>query len=208
MSLEIVHYFAPMSGYAYLGAAALARMAERHGCVVRHAPVDIQAVFAASGVTPPAVQSAAKKAYRRADMRRWADLRGLPLRETPKHWPAPGALAARYILAAERLAARGGEMSNAVLAACWARDLDIADETVLSGLAREIGVDPQDIAACAHDDVTAQEAAGVTNDAIRLGLFGSPTYVLGEDIFFGQDRLDFLERELIRLRSGTEIARA
>lgn len=208
MSLEIVHYFAPMSGYAYLGAAELARIADRHGCVVRHAPVDIQAVFAASGVTPPAVQSAARKAYRRVDMRRWADWRGLPLREAPKHWPAPGALAARYILAAERIASRGGQMSEAVLAACWARDLDIADETVLARLARELGLDADELAATAHDEATAQAAAGHTEDAIRLGLFGSPTYVLGEQIFFGQDRLDFLERELVELTSGTKIARA
>jgi 2-hydroxychromene-2-carboxylate isomerase len=68
LDVEIIHYFAPISGYAYLGIAALREMAARHGCSLVHAPVDIQAVFVASGVTPPAVQSEAKKAYRIADM--------------------------------------------------------------------------------------------------------------------------------------------
>jgi 2-hydroxychromene-2-carboxylate isomerase len=206
MPLEIVHYFAPMSGYAYLGVAALEELAERHGCVVKHAPVDIQAVFAASGVTPPAIQSDTKKAYRRADMRRWADLRGIPLRETPKHWPAPGARAARFILAAETTAARGGAMTRAVLSACWARDLDIADEDVLTSLAEEIGLDPARTRDAAAGQDADRLADSLTADAIRLGLFGSPTYVLGDRIFFGQDRLDFLERDIVARRSGTKLA--
>lgn len=195
-----------MSGYAYLGVAALEALAERHGCVVEHAPVDIQAVFAASGVTPPAVQSETKNAYRRADMRRWADHRGLPLRETPKYWPAPGAQAARHILAAEDLAARGGAMTRAVLSACWARDLDIADAEVLAMLAEEIGLDPRDLRELAQDERTKGQAEARTNEAIRLGLFGSPTYVIGDAIFFGQDRLDFLERDIIRRKAGTKLA--
>lgn len=204
--MEIIHYFAPISGYAYLGIAALREMAASYGCSLVHAPVDIQAVFAASGITPPAVQSEAKKAYRTADMQRWALRRGLPVRAKPKYWPANGALASRYIIAAGDLSGDRGAMAQAVLEAVWSRDLDIADESVLLQLCDNLGLDSAAMKQVALSSQTLEAAQKHTNDAIALRLFGSPTYFLRDQIFFGQDRLDFLEEEIVRSKSGMALA--
>ena len=173
-----------MSGYAYLGMARLREIARKHGCTITHAPVDIQAVFAASGVTPPATQSLGRRAYRIADMQRWAKRRNLPLNVTPLHWPVSGALAAKYIVASETLAHRSSDMSAAVLAAVWARDLDISSEPVLMQLAQEIGIDAPELQKLAAESRTAAVTERLTQQALALQLFGSPTYVLGGDIFF------------------------
>ena len=86
--LEIEHFFAPVSGYAYLGHAALLDIARRSGARVRQRPVDIVSVFAEGGSTPPAKQSDVRRAWRARDMRLWATRRGLPLNERPKFWGA------------------------------------------------------------------------------------------------------------------------
>lgn len=204
--MRIVHYFAPMSGYAYLGIAALREMAARHGVDIVHAPVDIQAAFSAAGVTPPAIQSPAKKAYRAKDMMRWARRRGLPLNPQPQIWPVAGALASNFIIAAESVSRSGAEMSEAVLAAVWARDLDIAKEETLVRLTDECGLDVAAISQAANEASTQSLANQYTADALALGLFGSPTYAFAGEIYFGQDRLDFLEADIIKQKSGMQIA--
>ncbi len=199
--MEIIHYFAPISGYAYLGIAALMEMAAKQGCSIVHAPVDIQAVFAASSVTPPAAQSAAKKKYRAADMKRWAARRSLPVNLQPKYWPANGVLAARYIIAAGELSGERGPMAQAVLEATWARDLDIANEDTMQLLSRELGLDANAMKEVASSAQTTGIAQQHTDDAIALGLFGSPTYLFADEMFFGQDRLDFLEQDIVKRKA-------
>jgi 2-hydroxychromene-2-carboxylate isomerase len=204
--MRITHYFAPMSGYAYLGIAALREMGARYGVHIVHAPVDIQAAFSAAGVTPPAVQSPAKKAYRAKDMMRWAQRRSLPLNPEPQFWPVAGGLASRFIVAAENVSQSGAEMSEALLAAVWTRDLDIAKEETLVRLVDECGLDVASVSQAAKDPATQAMANQYTADALALGLFGSPTYLFAGEIYFGQDRLDFLEEEIIKLKSGMQIA--
>jgi 2-hydroxychromene-2-carboxylate isomerase len=204
--MRITHYFAPMSGYAYLGIAALREIGARHKVEILHAPVDIQAAFSVAGVTPPAIQSPAKKAYRAKDMMRWAQRRDLPLNPQPKFWPVASALASRFIIAAESISRSGALMSEAVLTAVWVRDLDIAKEETLVRLVDECGLDVAAISQAANEDSTQAMANQYTADALALGLFGSPTYLFAGEIYFGQDRLDFLEEEIIKQKSGMQIA--
>ncbi|MFO1166528.1 MAG: hypothetical protein U1E19_00160 [Rhodoblastus sp.] len=133
MRLGIEHFFAPVSGYAYLGHVALLLAARKNGAIVRQRPVDIARVFAAGGSTPPVRQSDARRAWRRRDMRLWAAQRALPLNEQPKHWPTDGELAARAIIALDMAGGPVDAFVGAVLGAVWARDLDIADRDVLAG---------------------------------------------------------------------------
>jgi 2-hydroxychromene-2-carboxylate isomerase len=97
-------------------------------------------------------------------------------------------------------------MAQAVLEAVWSRDLDIADESVLHQLCGDLGLDSAAMKQVALSSQTLEAAQKHTGDAIALGLFGSPTYLLGDQIFFGQDRLDFLEEEIVRSKSGMALA--
>ena len=197
--MRVIHYFSPMSGFAYLGFAELCAVAKRHGAEVDHRPVDIARVFAAIDTIAPARQAAARLAWRRKDMARWAQRRALPLNAIPKHWPVDATLASCAIIAAQSLCGDAEPFINAVLSAVWARDEDIASEGTLTALAKACGLDAPKLLSDARSDAMAAAYDANTQDAIAHGVIGSPTMRIAEENFFGQDRLDFVEAELVRI---------
>jgi 2-hydroxychromene-2-carboxylate isomerase len=194
--LRILHYFSPMSGYSYLGVGALLDLAQRMGAQVEHRPMDVMKVFAASQTLPPARQPEPRMAWRRTDMARWAARRGLPLTLRPRFWPVDADLASRAILAAQEAGEDAGALAQAILSATWARDLDIADPQVISALARECGLNEIALLRAARSEEAGARLDACTQAAVGAGVFGAPTYFIGDSMFFGQDRLDFLEAEL------------
>ena len=197
--VRVIHYFSPMSGFAYLGFAELRAMAKRHGAEVDHRPVDIARVFAAVDTVAPARQAPARLAWRRTDMMRWAQRRNLPLNAIPKHWPVDATLASWTIIAAQGMAADAAPFIDAILSAVWARDEDIANENTIAALAQDCGLDAAKVLADARSDAVRAAYDANTQDAIAHGVIGSPTMRLGDENFFGQDRLDFVEAELARI---------
>jgi 2-hydroxychromene-2-carboxylate isomerase len=197
--VRVIHYFSPMSGFAYLGFAELRAMAKRHGAEVDHRPVDIARVFAAVDTIAPARQAPARLAWRRTDMMRWAQRRNLPLNAIPKHWPVDATLASCAIIAAQGMAADAAPFIDAILSAVWARDEDIANENTIAALAQDCGHDAAKVLADARSDAVRAAYDANTQDAIAHGVIGSPTMRLGDESFFGQDRLDFVEAELARI---------
>lgn len=196
MTALIEYYFTPISGFAYLGHAALMRLAADHGAKIVLRPTDMLAVFAAVGVAPPPKQSAARLRYRQSDMRRWASCRRLPLVTVPRFWPADATLASTAIIAAEAVGGEATRLAGALLEAVWARELDIADPETVGRLAKACGCEA---AALLHEAGGARSAATYaanTAAAIDRGVLGSPTFVLGDEMFFGQDRLSFLGQAL------------
>jgi carboxymethylenebutenolidase len=196
VKVRIVHYFSPMSGYAYLGFCELVRLAARHGVAIDHRPVDIARLFNAVDTTAPAKQSPARLGWRQLDMTRWARRRGLMLNVAPKFWPVDASLASRCIVAAQMTGQPVAGLIASTLSAVWARNEDIASERVLSVIAASNGFDPQILLqAAASAEVTAAYESN-TQTAIDAGVIGSPTICVGSAMFFGQDRLDFVEEEL------------
>ena len=197
--MRVIHYFSPMSGFAYLGFAELCAVAKRHGAEVDHRPVDIARVFAAVDTIAPARQAPARLAWRRTDMMRWAQRRAQPLNVIPKHWPVDATLASCSIIAAQSLCADAAPFINEILSAVWARDEDIANEDTIAALAQTCGLDAAKVLADARSDAVRAAYDANTQGAIAQGVIGSPTMRLGEENFFGQDRLDFIEAELARI---------
>lgn len=194
--IKIDYYFAPMSGYAYLGHARLLDIAARAGAQIVYHPLDMAKVFEAAGSFPPAKYPAVRQNHRKADMARWAQKLSLPVNPTPKFWPTPMPLACQVIVAAKHLGLDQGAVTQAILSAVWKDDLNIADAKEIASALKEHGMAPDPILAAALRPDVITEATSETRDAIALGIFGSPTYAIGEDWFFGQDRLEFLEDRL------------
>ena len=197
--MRVIHYFSPMSGFAYLGFAELCAVANRHGAEVDHRPVDIARVFAAVDTIAPARQAPARLAWRRTDMMRWAQRRALPLNVIPKHWPVDATLASCAIIAAQTLCADAAPFIKEILSAVWARDEDIANTETIAALAQACGLDAAQVITGARSDAVRAAYDANTQDAIAHGVIGSPTMRIGEENFFGQDRLDFVEAELARI---------
>jgi 2-hydroxychromene-2-carboxylate isomerase len=132
-------------------------------------------------------------------MARWAQRRALPLNAIPKHWPVDATLASCAIIAAQSLCADAAPFIDAILGAVWARDEDIANENTIAALAQACGLDAAEVLADARSDAMRAAYDANTQDAIAHGVIGSPTMRIGEENFFGQDRLDFVEAELMRI---------
>ena len=200
MGRTVDYYFAPQSPWAYLGHQRLADIAQRHGASVRVMPMDLGGkVFPISGGLPLGQRAPQRQAYRLVELQRYSEYLGVPLQLKPKYFPVGGDDAARLIIAADLAEGSGAAMrlAGAVLAACWAQERHIADEKVLAELLHEQNL-PAALLDKAHSQAVQERYDAYTQAAIDAGVFGAPSYVIDGEIFWGQDRLDFVERALAR----------
>jgi len=196
----IDYYLAPQSPWTYLGHERFARIASAAGATVRVRPLDLGGkVFPVSGGLPLGQRAPQRQAYRLVELARFRDALGLPLNLKPKYFPVSGDDAARLIIAVERAdgAAAALRLTGAVLSAVWAHERNIADAATLAALLAECGLPAARLEASRTPEVQAAYDAN-TQRAIDAGVFGSPSYVIDGEIFWGQDRLDFVERRLSR----------
>ncbi|MEO1207795.1 MAG: 2-hydroxychromene-2-carboxylate isomerase [Pseudomonadota bacterium] len=197
MGKTIDYYYAIMSGFAYLGEPELRRIAAQAGATINYCPVDILSVFASSGITPPPKQSDARRAYRAVELERWGDVRGLPVNTAPKFWPVAPKQASLMVLAATALGHDPGELSSAFLRGVWVEDKDISDADQIKAILTDVFPNAaSEILAKANDPQIEARFEEVSQAAIAAGVFGSPTYIVDGEVFFGQDRLDFVQKAL------------
>ena len=199
MSLSIDYYFAPNSPWTYLGHARFVSIAAAARAWVRVLPVDLGRVFPVSGGLPLAKRAPQRQAYRLVELARFREALALPLNLKPRFFPVAADDAARLIVAVDQAdgadAALG--LAGAILGAVWAEERNIADADVLAALLAERGLAPERLAA-SRSEAVGQRYDANTEQAIATGVFGSPRYVIDGELFWGQDRLDFVERRLAK----------
>jgi 2-hydroxychromene-2-carboxylate isomerase len=196
----IDYYYSPISAFAYLGEGELRRIAKRHRQAIRYLPIDLDRVRAELGLVMPVDLAEARRSYRLVELNRWSRQRRLEIRLKPLHWPIASPLAARLIHAAELTGLDPGPLSQALLRAVWCEDRNIADLGDLRDLVDTAGFDPDKLLALADTNAVIERFEAATQAAIRRGVFGSPTYFWRGEMFFGQDRLDFLDRAIAAAR--------
>ncbi len=195
----IDYYLSPMSPWTYLGHARLAEIAKRHGATINVKPVDFGKIFPVSGGLPLPKRAPQRQAYRLVELKRWHDHLGVPLTIEPKYFPYDSNLASRLVIAADtRGAGAAMRLAGAILKACWAEERNMGDEAELFKVATEQGLEPRWLIAAAKSDEGQARYDELTQEAIDLQVFGAPTYVYNGELFWGQDRLEFLERALQR----------
>ncbi|QWW71136.1 2-hydroxychromene-2-carboxylate isomerase [Rhizobium sp. WYJ-E13] len=192
---ELQIFYGISSPWAYFGARRAVAIAAENGAAVRLRPIRI---IEANGGIPLRKRPDARQLYHEVELRRWRDYLGMPLNPKPKFYPCRTIEpAAQAVIAIQKAGLDAISFSFAVQRALWAEDRDIADLSTLRDIARatageaaaRLVADPQ------VDDIVA-EWHGNLADAERLGIFGTPTYVVGRELFWGQDRLEFVDRAL------------
>jgi 2-hydroxychromene-2-carboxylate isomerase len=194
---SIRYYMVPASPWTYLGHRRLAEMAARHGATVEVRPFDLGArVFPVSGGLPLGQRAPQRQAYRLVELERWSEFLGQPLNRHPRFFPVAGDDASKMIIAAAQQAGNDAAMklAGALLSAVWAEDRDIADAATLQAVGNECGLDGAALHAAREDASRLYDR--YTADAIEAGVFGAPWYEFRGEPFWGQDRLDFLDRAL------------
>jgi carboxymethylenebutenolidase len=193
----IDYFFAPQSPWTYLGHTRLVALAQAAGAKVRVLPVDLGRVFPVSGGLPLARRAPQRQAYRLVELERFSTHLGLPMVLQPRYFPVTSDAAARLIIAVDQADGAGAALclTGAILTAVWAQERDIADFQVLGELLREADLPPGRLQDSQLAPVQARYDAQ-TEEAIEAGIFGAPTYRVDGEIFWGQDRLDFVARKL------------
>ena len=198
MPATIDYFLAPQSPWTYLGHERFVRIAAAAGAVVRVRPVDLGGqVFPVSGGLPLAQRAPQRQAYRLVELARFRDALGMPLTIKPKYFPVPGDAAARLIVAVDQMdgTAAALALTGRVLAAVWAQERNIADAATLAELLAECGL-PASRLEASHAAAVQAAYQQHTSAAIAGSVFGSPSYVVDGEIFWGQDRLELLEWRL------------
>jgi len=197
MARTVDYYFTPQSPWTYLGHARFAAIAREAGATVNVRPVDFGAVFPVSGGLPLGKRAPQRQAYRLVEMARFSRHLGIPMNVKPRFFPVAGDDAAKLIIAVDLHdgADAAMQVSAAVFAAVWAQERNIADPALLEALAAECGLSPKRIEQ-SQSQAVQERYDGYTQQAIDAQVFGAPSYVIDGEIFWGQDRLGFVERTL------------
>jgi 2-hydroxychromene-2-carboxylate isomerase len=192
---EIDYYLFPLSPFSYLAGLDLEGIAGRQGATIRYKPVQLMRIFAETGTPPVSERHASRKRYRLQDIARVARARGLPVNPEPRYFPTNPVPASAAIITAQE--AGGGDLGALVhgfLRAVWAEEKDIADEAVVRDSLTAAGFDAS---LADRGLLTAVETLERnTDEALRRMVFGAPSYVIGDEVFWGQDRLLLLEAHL------------
>ena len=198
MSHSVDYFFAPQSPWAYLGHQRFHNILKKSGAAVRVMPFDLGGkVFPISGGLPLGQRAPQRQAYRLTELARFSKWLGAPLHLKPTFFPVSGDDAAKLIIAVDMAMGADAAMniSGAILSAVWSQQRNIADEKTLAELLHEQHLP----AACleqTYSQAVHERYESYTQMAIDAGVFGAPSYVLDGEIFWGQDRLDFVERAL------------
>ena len=198
MPITVDYYFAPQSPYAYLGHRRFQEVARAAGAGVNVLPIDLGGkIFPISGGLPLAKRAPQRLAYRLVELKRFSDFLGEPINLAPKYFPVAGDDAARLIIAVNEHdgGAAAMALTGAILRGVWLQERNIADARDLAALLAEMKL-PARRLDDAQGAAMQQRYEAHTQAAIDAGVFGAPSYVIDGEIFWGQDRLDFVQRRL------------
>lgn len=200
MALTVDYYLAPQSPYTYLGHARLARACAAVGAAIRIRPVDLGGkIFPISGGLPLGQRAPQRQAYRLVELRRFSDFLEVPLNVQPAFFPVAGDDASRLIIAVDLQDGIDAAMrvAGGIFTAVWAEERNIADPKVLAAILSEQGIDASRMSH-SQSQAVQETYERYTQEAIDAGVFGAPSYVIDGEIFWGQDRLGFVERRLAK----------
>jgi len=194
MSDAIDYYFTAPSPFAYLGHKTLISVAEKHGKKINFKPFNIMGVWENSGAEPPMKRPPVRQRYRLLDIKRAGVMRDTCINAEPAFFPTNPTPADLVICALGVAGENQAEFSFAIGQAIWVNEKDISDDATLLEVLSECGHDAQKILELSKTDETATLRNKNTQEAIAADAVGAPAYVYQDEVFWGQDRLEYLEQ--------------
>jgi len=197
----IDYYFVGISPYVYLGHRAFVDMAKRHGATVNYKPVNLRRLWAKSGALPLAERPPVRQRYRFLELQRHTEARGLPLNLKPKHFPVDCSLADLSVIALVDKGHDPDGYMERVFAGVWANEENVSDRDTVAGYLTASGFDAEAILQRAEKEEVAAMRDRYSREAVEADAVGVPAYVINGEVFWGQDRIDFIESAIV---SGRE----
>lgn len=200
--LELDYYFTLISPFSYMGHRRLRSIAAPFDVALSYKPVRLAKIFEATGGLPPAKRHPSRQAWRMSELKRWSVRLECPLNLQPKFFPTDDSLANGVVaLVGQKDSELAGDLAQAFHEMVWLQDLDLSDGARVAEVLSNHDLDSEALLARSRDEGAALLDAN-TQEAIERGVFGAPSYCLGDEVFWGQDRLDFLKEALQRASSN------
>ena len=198
MAKHVDYYVSLNSPWTYLGSKRFEAIAAKHKAQVTIWPVDFGSVFAVSGGLPLPKRAPQRQAYRMMELKRWRDHLGVKTTLEPKFFPANEVPASKCVIALREQGRMTDaiKLAHAVLNALWAEEKNTGDPATLRSLITGCGLDADAVLKASEAPEIAEKRGAYTKAAIERGVFGAPSFVIDGEIFWGQDRLDFVDRKL------------
>jgi 2-hydroxychromene-2-carboxylate isomerase len=206
--IEVSCYYSLSSPWAYFGGPKLQAIVKKHGVRLVLKPYDFQDVAPRTGGVPLRTRPEPRRSYHALELDRWRKHLGMPLQLEPKYYPQDGKPAGWnkppgwMVIAAQERGLDAPRLSHALLRALWAEERNTADAKVRAAIADENGMPGAELVAAETSAPVQALYRTYSKEAEQLGVFGAPTCVLNGERFWGQDRLDFLDRALDALSAS------
>ncbi len=200
--LTLDYYFTLISPFSFMGHNRLRALVEPFDIKLTYKPMRLGHLFEQTGGLPPAKRHPSRQSWRMAELERWSKHMATPLVYRPSFFPANDAIANAIVgLLGQEDVKRAGDLAQAFHALVWQQEGNIADEQAVAQVLTQFGLNAAQWIERAQGEGAALLDAN-TQDALECGVFGAPTYVLGQELFWGQDRLDFLQEAIQRAASN------
>jgi 2-hydroxychromene-2-carboxylate isomerase len=205
--IELTTYYSLSSPWAYFAGPRLQDIVRRHHAKLWLKPFDFQAIVPRTGGVPLRTRPEPRRHYHELELDRWRNYLGMPLSLKPKYYPQVvedpdwNKYAGWMVIAAQDQGADALTLSHALLRALWAEDRDTSSADVRQAIANENGFDGARLVAMERSERVQSLYRQFTEEAESLGVFGAPTFVFEGERFWGQDRLDFVDRAMDRARA-------
>ncbi|HSK39318.1 MAG TPA: 2-hydroxychromene-2-carboxylate isomerase [Arenibaculum sp.] len=198
---EIIECFYSLSSpWAYFGGPQFEELARRHDARIVLRPYDFLKVVPENGGVPLRTRPQPRQDYHATELDRWRRFLGMPLNLKPRFYPTDNKPAGHMVIAAQRAGRRKGfaaqALSHAILRALWAEEQDIASPDTRRAIADRLGLDGAALVEAEQAPETVEEYEANTRSALERGVFGAPSYYWRGTLYWGQDRLFFLDRDL------------
>jgi len=188
------------SPWSFLGHNQFIQIAKNYNVQVNMYPVNYGEIFPISGGLPVSKRPPQRQNIRLQELKRWSKFLKINLNAEPTYFPSKSMLPSLIIIASQiKKTNKDFEIANKIMNALWVEDLDIDDEYVLKSILEKMGLNSEDILLCANGEECLNNMQEYTKLAIQKGVFGAPTYIIDDQIYWGQDRLDFVEMHLASL---------
>ncbi|NEX59581.1 2-hydroxychromene-2-carboxylate isomerase [Noviherbaspirillum galbum] len=195
MSKQVEFFFDVGSPYSYLAFHELPKIAARRGAEIKWRPMLLGGVFQATGNHSP-VTIPAKAVHLNVDLERWAKHFGVTF-QMPRVFPINTLPLMRGAVAMQRSGPKQfHRYLAAVFAAMFEHPRNLGEQAELASVLEEAGFDPAQFVALINDPAVKAELKDTTEEAVRRGVFGAPAFFVGNEMFWGQDRLHFVEQAL------------
>ena len=195
--MKIKYFYSASSPFAYLGSVRFQFIAKKYNATIVEKPCDLGGViFPKTGGLPLPQRSPQRQKYRLDELKRWSEFLNIKINLKPKFFtPKDVHLPSKYIIAANLLGAQI-VFGHKILEQLWSEEKDISDEKNIEHISNLFKLNFKVLSDLAKSDKVSKIYQDNTEEAVTKNVFGAPSYIYNNELFWGQDRLDFLERAL------------